>query len=125
MEANAATRPTMSPTEPTADVAIELEDGTVTDLQVPEGETILNAAEDAGYDLDFGCREGRCTTCTGRLLDGEVTYVEGPKAVDEEKRAEGYVSLCIATPDGDCRLEVGEHVRIEAFPTVWQHLDDG
>ncbi|EMA24921.1 2Fe-2S iron-sulfur cluster-binding protein, partial [Haloarcula amylolytica] len=37
-------------------------------VSVPDGETILDAAEAADIGLPFGCRTGACGTCTARLL---------------------------------------------------------
>lgn len=109
----------------TADSAVvfELEDGRTERVEVKDGQTILEAADEAGLELRSGCRQGQCTSCTGKLLDGDVEYVETPKAVDDEKRAEGYVSLCISRPDGECRIAKHDGILVEAFPRVWQDLD--
>jgi NAD(P)H-flavin reductase/ferredoxin len=47
------------------------------------GETVLDAAERAGYAMPYSCRKGVCSTCEGRLIagTGEVRgrgTVEGP-----------------------------------------------
>lgn len=95
------------------------------ELLVPQGETLLKAAEHAGFDLRSGCRNGRCTSCTGRLLEGEVAYVKEPESLSSEQRDAGFVSLCVATPDADCRVEVGDQVLAEAFPHLWKRLAIG
>jgi NAD(P)H-flavin reductase/ferredoxin len=45
-----------------------------TDIAFPceAGETVLDAAERAGFSLPYSCRKGRCATCEGRLLAGEL-----------------------------------------------------
>jgi 2Fe-2S iron-sulfur cluster binding domain len=35
------------------------------DIEFP-GETVLDAAERAGYALPYSCRKGVCSTCEGR-----------------------------------------------------------
>jgi ferredoxin len=37
------------------------------------GETVLDAAERAGYSLPYSCRKGVCSTCEGELRRGTVS----------------------------------------------------
>ena len=37
-------------------------------------ESILDAALREGFVISYGCRNGACGTCKGRLLEGEVDY---------------------------------------------------
>ena len=39
-----------------------------------EGETILNAAIRAGVGLPYGCKNGACSSCKGKLVDGSITH---------------------------------------------------
>lgn len=75
-------------------------------VTVAENETILEAVEEAGITLPYGCRFGACVTCAARLLEGEVDQSEGV-ALKPAQEAMGYVLLCIATPRSDCVFEVG------------------
>ena len=54
-----------------------------------DGETVLAAAMRADLMLPYGCRNGACGTCKGKILAGEVDY--GPHQAstltDDEKRA--------------------------------------
>lgn len=61
------------------------------------GETVLDAAERAGYAIPYSCRKGLCSTCEGRLLSGAaVVRGQGMRAGP----AEG-VLLCQARPCAD------------------------
>lgn len=79
-------------------------DGETITLSVPEDEPVLDAAEEAGLDLPYSCRQGQCTSCVGRVLAGEVDQSEGT-ALDPTQEDDGFALLCIATPTGDCRIE--------------------
>ena len=56
--------------------------------------TLLEFAEDHGLDLDFGCREGRCTACEVPLLEGQVDYPNGHTADIEA----GNILTCCSVP---------------------------
>jgi len=80
-------------------------------------ETVLEAAMKADLLLPYGCRNGACGTCKGRILSGEVDY--GPHApstlTDDEKRA-GYALFCCAKPRSDLEIEVREVRRAGDIP---------
>ncbi len=46
--------------------------GNVHTIQVPENQTVLAAADEAGLDLPRSCTAGVCTTCAAQLLEGTV-----------------------------------------------------
>jgi NAD(P)H-flavin reductase/ferredoxin len=68
------------------------------DIEFPcePGETILDAAERAGYSLPYSCRKGVCATCEGGLRDGEV--VLGSKAFAGPS---GELLFCQVRPRSD------------------------
>lgn len=76
---------------------------------VEPGETILDAAMRQGLQLPYGCRNGTCASCLGRVLSGEVFYPDGPPpALPEDADEVGQAILCQAQTDGDCEIEVDE-----------------
>ena len=40
----------------------------------PDGDTVLTAAMAADLTLPYGCRNGACGSCKGKILSGEVDY---------------------------------------------------
>ena len=62
---------------------------------VPEGEYILRSFEQQGDPLPFSCRNGCCTACAVRVLDGELDQREA-MGLSRELRAKGYGLLCVA-----------------------------
>jgi len=85
-----------------------------------DDEPVLDAAEESGLSLPFGCRTGACGTCTGRLLDGEVVHERPPRALKPHHLDDGYVLTCIAVPTGDCTVEVGTDVHHDLLVNPWR-----
>lgn len=76
---------------------------------VEDGETVLEAALRQGFAFPYGCRNGACGSCKGRLLSGEVSYgPERPTALSEEDEAAGFALFCQAAPLDDLEIEVRE-----------------
>jgi ferredoxin len=92
-------------------VSIEF-DGETHELDVSEGEYILDAGLEAGLDLPFSCQEGNCTTCTGELIEGEVDQSDG-MALEKADKEDGYVLLCSANPRDECRVRAGGDIQEE------------
>ncbi|HKJ72372.1 MAG TPA: CDP-6-deoxy-delta-3,4-glucoseen reductase [Gammaproteobacteria bacterium] len=76
---------------------------------VETGQKILDAALHHGVNLPYGCRNGACGDCKGKVLAGQVDYgVYQPTAMSEEERAQGHALLCQSTPLSDLVLEATE-----------------
>lgn len=73
-------------------------------LKVPDDQTILDAAQEAGLELPNSCNAGICTTCAAQVTDGTI---EQPDAmgVSPELREQGYALLCVAYPRSDLKIE--------------------
>lgn len=67
----------------------------------PAGQSILEAAEQAGLALPHDCRGGGCGSCRIRLIAGQVTYDEPPMALTEAEATAGYALACRARPQSD------------------------
>jgi len=78
--------------------------GTTYTLQVPENETVLNAALATGLDLPTSCGAGVCTTCAALVTEGSVEQGDG-MGVSLELQQQGYALLCVAKPLSDLKIE--------------------
>jgi propane monooxygenase reductase subunit len=77
------------------------------EMEVDEGEKILDAAFRQGIHLMHGCREGQCSACKSYVLDGEIQMERySTFACNDAEVDEGYVLLCRAHAYSDCTIEL-------------------
>ncbi|MCV0428845.1 MAG: 2Fe-2S iron-sulfur cluster binding domain-containing protein [Roseibium sp.] len=79
-----------------ADLSLTL-DGTTRDIHMEAGETILEAAHRHSVDAPYSCCAGVCSTCRGKLLEGEVEMAANHALEDDEIR-DGYILTCQSRP---------------------------
>ena len=86
-------------------------------------ETILEATLRHGFHIPYGCRNGTCATCKGRILSGEVDYgkVE-EKILSEAEKDAGLALFCRAIPLSDVTIEIREigatkDIQIKTLPS--------
>jgi ferredoxin len=80
-------------------------------------ETVLNAALRQGIGLPYGCKNGACGSCKGKLSNGQVEH--GPhqqRALSEAEAAQGFTLLCCAKPVSDIAVDVREIAASSDYP---------
>lgn len=86
-------------------------------IDVEAGETVLAAARRQGRALPYSCLSGRCGSCRGHLLAGEVAYpYNPPEALSPAELATGEVLLCQAVPLTDLEIAIREVEAVRGIP---------
>ena len=86
------------------DMEVQIEDES-NKLTVEPGETLLEAALQAGLNAPYSCMAGVCTTCKAQLLSGEV-MMENNDALTDEEIASGEILTCQAKPISCQKLKI-------------------
>lgn len=80
-------------------------------------ETLLSAALNAGFSLPYGCRNGACGACKGKVLAGSVDYgVHQDGALTHEDKLQGLALFCCAKAQTDLTIEVKEVGAVKDIP---------
>jgi CDP-4-dehydro-6-deoxyglucose reductase, E3 len=82
-------------------------------FEVRPSQTVLEAAIEANINLPYGCRNGSCGSCKGKVISGKVMHddYQGTAMTDGELAA-GYALFCCARPLDDLVIECREGVDV-------------
>jgi CDP-4-dehydro-6-deoxyglucose reductase, E3 len=98
-------------------------------FDVEEGESVLTAALRQGYVLPYGCRNGACGSCKGKLVEGNIDYgVYQKKALTDEEKAQGKALFCQAKPLGPITIEArtvgaAKDIQVKTLPCRIQKVE--
>ena len=79
----------------TQNILIDFE-GTQYSLEVSKGKSILEAALNADIELPYSCQTGNCSTCKGKLINGDAKMIGLSK--DRDDLAADEFLLCCTHP---------------------------
>ena len=79
-----------------------------TQFTLQEGESLLEALERTGHEVEYQCRSGYCGSCRVKLISGSVEYREFPLAMILPNE---ILSCCCTVKEDihiDCRIRQSE-----------------
>ncbi|NQE48076.1 CDP-6-deoxy-delta-3,4-glucoseen reductase [Herbaspirillum rubrisubalbicans] len=80
-------------------------------------ESILTAAIRAGVGLPYGCKNGACSSCKGKLVAGQVEHgAHQERALSAHEEQLGYALFCVAKPQSDVTIEAREVAGVGEIP---------
>ena len=72
-------------------------------------ETVLSAAIRSGIGLPYGCKNGACGSCKGKVAEGFVEHKSyQQRALSHDEKDQGFALFCCAMPHSDLVIEARE-----------------
>lgn len=78
-------------------------------FSVNPDETLLEAALRQGINLPYGCKNGACGSCKGKIVEGHVSHGQhSESALSKADETTGSILFCCAYPQSDLLIEARE-----------------
>ena len=77
------------------------------EMEVTEGETVLDAAFRQGISVMHGCKEGQCSSCKSKLVEGDIELLKySTFALPDYERDTDHILLCRTLAYSDIVVEL-------------------
>ncbi len=92
------------------------------------GQSILDAALQAGLVFDYSCKSGQCGVCKTTLIDGQVSELQSQLALTDEEKKNHKVLTCCCEPITDILIDAEDltalkDIEIKTLPARISHIE--
>ncbi|MFT4634810.1 MAG: CDP-4-dehydro-6-deoxyglucose reductase [Chitinophagales bacterium] len=78
-------------------------------------ESILVSSEKAGFSFPYSCRNGRCSSCKCRVLEGDTESFGEELGLSPYQKSSGWILGCVRSAKSDITLEVEDLGKVDLF----------
>ena len=76
-------------------------------------ESLLSAAKRQFINLNYSCKNGRCSSCKCKLISGNTSCIYSETGLTEKEKADGYILTSARVAESDLILNAEDLVSIE------------
>ena len=82
-----------------------------------DGESILTSSEEAGFSFPYSCRNGRCSSCKCRVIQGDTECFGEELGLSQDQKYAGWILGCVRSAKSDIVIDVEDLSKAALFPT--------
>lgn len=81
-----------------------------------DGESILTSSEKAGFSFPYSCRNGRCSSCKCRVIQGDTESFGEELGLSQDQKSAGWILGCVRSAKSDISIDVEDLSKVVLFP---------
>lgn len=89
-------------------------------IELDQGQTVLSALLDHGYDIPNNCRAGACQSCMMQGIEGQIPD-NAQTGLKDTLKAQGYFLACICEPLTPLHIVSSNSADLRILTTVIEH----
>ncbi|WP_417898538.1 PDR/VanB family oxidoreductase [Bacillus haimaensis] len=74
-------------------------------ISVPADKSLLDSLHEAGIEIPYSCKVGKCGTCELRVLEGEIVHLD-TFLTEDEKNAQDVIVSCVSRSITRLRIDL-------------------
>ncbi|MBL4583563.1 MAG: 2Fe-2S iron-sulfur cluster binding domain-containing protein [Pseudomonadales bacterium] len=89
-------------------------------IELSDGQTVLSALLDQGFDIPNSCQAGACQTCMMQVKEGEIP-AKAQAGLKDTLKAQGYFLACNCTPQKPLNITACNAAKMRTSAKVVAH----
>ncbi|MFB2644754.1 2Fe-2S iron-sulfur cluster-binding protein [Raphidiopsis sp. BLCC-F218] len=80
-------------------------------IDCDEETSIVDAAAEADIELPVSCHSGSCSSCVGKIIEGEINQ-DDQNFLDDDQLSKKFALLCVTYPRSNCTIKTHQEANL-------------